>query len=71
MRLKSLTLGYNLPQKTIERIGLTSFRLFIQADNVLTWQSHKGIEPEQSFAGTTDNRSPLSKTITTGAIIKF
>ncbi len=71
VRLKSLTFGYNLPASVMEKIGFSSVRLFLQADNLLTWQSHKGIEPEQSFAGTTNNRSPLSKTITTGAILKF
>ena len=71
VRLKSLTFGYNLPSSVIDRIGLKSFRLFIQADNILTWQSHKGIDPEQAFNGLTNNRSPLSKTITTGAIVQF
>ncbi|WP_034041509.1 SusC/RagA family TonB-linked outer membrane protein [Wocania ichthyoenteri] len=71
VRLKSLTFGYNLPASAMEKIGFSSIRLFIQADNILTWQSHKGIEPEQSFAGTTNNRSPLSKTFTTGAVLQF
>ena len=71
VRLKSLTFGYNLPSSLTDRIGLSSFRLFVQADNIFTWQSHKGIDPEQAFNGLTNNRSPLSKTITTGAIIQF
>jgi TonB-linked SusC/RagA family outer membrane protein len=71
IRLKSLTFGYTLPKSVMEKIGFSSIRVFVQADNILTWQSHKGIEPEQSFAGTTARRSPLSKTITTGAILKF
>ncbi|MDO5971296.1 TonB-dependent receptor [Flavivirga aquimarina] len=71
VRLKSLTLGYNLPQTTIERIGLSKLRLFLQADNIFTWQSHKGIDPEQAFNGVTNNRSPLSKTITSGIILEF
>jgi len=71
VRLKSLTFGYNLPQSTLDRIGLSKFRLFVQADNIWTWQSHKGIEPEQSFNGLTGNRSPLSKTITSGVILEF
>ena len=71
VRLKGLTFGYNLPHSVTDRIGLSSFRLFVQADNIFTWQSHKGIDPEQAFNGLTNNRSPLSKTITTGAIIQF
>ncbi|MFD2725195.1 SusC/RagA family TonB-linked outer membrane protein [Hyunsoonleella rubra] len=71
LRLKSLTFGYNLPQSTVERIGLSKLRLFLQADNLLTWQSHKGIDPEQAFNGVANSRSPLSKTITSGLIIEF
>ncbi len=71
VRLKSLTLGYNLPQSTIERIGLSKLRLFLQADNIFTWQSHDGIDPEQAFNGITVNRSPLSKTITSGILLEF
>ncbi|WP_103068881.1 SusC/RagA family TonB-linked outer membrane protein [Aquimarina sediminis] len=70
-RLKSLTLGYNFHQAVLERMGCNRLRLFLQADNVFTWQSHKGIDPEQSFDGTTSNRSPLSKTITGGLIVEF
>lgn len=71
VRLKSLTLGYNLPDKTLNKIGLSKLRVFVQADNFLTWQSHKGIEPEQAFNGLTNNRSPLSKTITSGLLLEF
>lgn len=71
IRLKSLTLGYNLTDSVIKRFGLSKFRLFIQADNIFTWQSHKGIDPEQAFNGLSNNRSPLSKTITSGLILEF
>ena len=71
VRLKSLTLGYTLPTSVTDRIGFASFRLFLQGDNLLTWQSHKGIDPEQAFNGLTANRSPLSRTMTVGAIMKF
>ncbi|WP_299547190.1 TonB-dependent receptor [Seonamhaeicola sp.] len=71
VRLKSLTFGYNVPEATLDRIGLSKLRLFLQADNFFTWQSHKGIEPEQAFNGLTNNRSPLSKTITSGILLEF
>ena len=71
VRLKSLTFGYNLPRSMIERMGLSKLRLFLQADNIFTWQSHKGIDPEQAFNGVSNNRSPLSKTITSGIVLEF
>ncbi|KIX21970.1 hypothetical protein SY27_04630 [Flavobacterium sp. 316] len=71
LRLKSLTLGYSLPSELLSRTGIDNVRLFIQADNVLTFQSHKGIDPEQSFDGTTNRRSPQYRTFTTGVKVSF
>ena len=46
-------------------------RVFLQGDNVWTWQSHKGIDPEQSLAGTTNSRSYNLRTISLGFSIGF
>lgn len=69
VRLKALTIGYNLPQNLIQRVDLDKVRIFLQADNLWTYQSHKGIDPEQNLAGTTDNRSYIMKTISFGVNI--
>ncbi|WP_299124912.1 TonB-dependent receptor [uncultured Winogradskyella sp.] len=71
VRLKSLTVGYNLPQVALEDIGLSSVRVYFQGDNLLTWQTHGGIDPEQAFNGLTANRSPLQRTFTFGTLIEF
>lgn len=57
IRLKALNFGYNFDADIAESIGLSSLRLYFQGDNLLTFQSHEGIDPEQSLAGTTINRS--------------
>lgn len=66
LRLKALTLGYNLPSSIASKMKLSSLRLYLQADNILTFQSHKGIDPEQNIAGTTDDRSNMLKTYSLG-----
>ena len=71
LRLKSLTVGYNLPDSALEKIGLSTVRVYFQGDNLLTWQSHGGIDPEQAFNGLTANRSPLQRTFTFGTLIEF
>ncbi len=71
LRLKALTVGYNLPGDVLDRINLKQLRLYVQGDNLVTWQSHKGIDPEQAFNGLTNNRSPLQRTITFGVLAKF
>ena len=71
VRLKALTLGYNLSKSATRSIGISNMRFFLQGDNLLTWQSHKGLDPEQSFAGTTDNRSYNLRTLSFGVKVDF
>lgn len=71
VRLKAVTLGYNVSREKLESFGANQLRLFIQGDNLWTWQSHKGIDPEQSIAGTTDSRSYLMKTVSLGLTLGF
>ena len=71
VRMKNISLGYNLPTDVLNKLGLSKLRVFILGENMFTWQSHKGIDPEQSFNGLTANRSPLQKTLTFGTQIEF
>lgn len=65
-RLKNVSLGYTLPSDYFEKIGLKKFRIYIQAENLLTFYKHKGMDPEQSLDGTTYYRYPAMRTITFG-----
>lgn len=71
VRLKALTLGYNLPQDAIDNLDMTRFRLFLRGDNLWTWHSHFGIDPEQNISGTTNSRSYNLKTVSLGLNIEF
>ncbi len=71
VRLKALNFGYNLPQNVINNIGLSKLRVFFQGDNLLTFASHEGIDPEQSISGTTDNRSFNQRTVSLGLNLEF
>lgn len=71
VRLKSLTLGYNIDKDMLAPFGVNQFRIFVQGDNVWTWQSHKGIDPEQNIDGNTDNRSYQSRTLSMGVTVGF
>ena len=65
-RLKNVSLGYTLPSDYFEKIGLKKFRIYIQAENLLTFYKHKGMDPEQALDGTTYYRYPAMRTITFG-----
>lgn len=46
LRLQSLTLGYNLPQKLLSRIGVRSFKAIASATNLFTITKYTGYDPE-------------------------
>ncbi len=51
LRMQQLTLGYNLPQSTLQRIGIERMRVFFQGMNLLTFTGYGGIDPEISTVG--------------------
>src|SRR5690606_33504228 len=71
LRLRALNFGYNFPRQITERLDIQRLRLYFQGDNLLTLLSHKGLDPEQSFAGTTDNRSYNQKIVSLGLNLTF
>ena len=71
VRIRALNLGYSLSKDVLERIGMSKIRLYVQADNPFTFQSHKGIDPEQNLAGTTDSRSYQLRTVSFGINAQF
>ena len=60
-----------LTGNSIEKIGFSKLRIYFQGDNLLTFQSHKGLDPEQSFAGTTDSRSYNQRIMSFGINLEF
>ncbi len=46
LRLATLSLGYQLPQKTIESLGLKSLRFNISGNNLFNITKYKGYDPE-------------------------
>lgn len=46
LRLKSVELGYSIPDKALKYIGLSNLRVFTTAYNVLTFDNIKVVDPE-------------------------
>lgn len=66
LRLKNISLGYNLPQKVCERIKLSGLRVFVSGENIWTLSNFKGFDPEGAINGTTSNSIPGIKVFTFG-----
>ena len=48
LRFKTISLGYNLPEKWVKRVSISSMRVFVAAQNLFTWTKYSGLDPEVS-----------------------
>lgn len=71
LRLKTLTLGYNLPGSLINRVGITSARIYANGTNLLTFSKYKIADPEVNNYGTRGWETPFGKTYTFGIELSF
>ncbi len=48
LRLKNVELGYNIPKKALEKIGISRFRIYVSGTNLLTFDYIRIMDPESS-----------------------
>lgn len=53
-RLKSIQLGYQLPNSFLQKFSIRNFRVYFLANNLLTFTKYPGLDPEMT---TSDNSS--------------
>ncbi len=53
LRLKTLSLGYTIPKDIVGKIGLSSARVYVSGQNILTFTNYSGLDPE--LTGTASN----------------
>src|SRR5690606_28648878 len=46
LRLKNLSISYQLPSQVFEKLNIQTVNLFIRAQNLLTITSYKGLDPQ-------------------------
>ena len=69
--LRNATLGYNFNKDVVRNIGVSSLKLFVSGENLWMASKRKGLEPYQSFNGTTTNRYSPARIITFGLSTTF
>jgi TonB-linked SusC/RagA family outer membrane protein len=68
IRLKTIELSYSLPSAWTKRIGMSNVRLYVNANNLFTWdQLDKIADPESNGS----NTYPIMKTTNFGVNVKF
>lgn len=51
VRIRQLSLGYNLPKAFLQKIHFSNATLTVFANNLKIWTKYKGVDPETSLAG--------------------
>ena len=69
LRLKNAELGYTLPKKVSERIGMSTIRIYLQGVNLLTFSGFKLWDPELSSSY--GNVYPLTRNVSLGLNLNF
>lgn len=73
-RLRNITFGYTFQQTFVNKIGLTNLRIYIMADNALTFYKYqnRGLDPELGFDGVVNiNNVTIPKTVIGGIQVSF
>ena len=78
LRLKNVTLGYNLPSSLLQQLRLSKLRFYVSGQNLLTFTDYSGFDPEVSTFGETNTAPgtdfltfPQSRTILFGLNVAF
>jgi len=74
MRLKNIQLGYTLPRTLTRKAFISSLRVYVAAENLLTFTGYKGFDPEISYgtsSGIDRGIYPQSRTFTVGFNLNF
>jgi TonB-linked SusC/RagA family outer membrane protein len=71
IRLKQVTLNYNLPSSLASRVGMSGANVFVQGLNLATFTKFNGIDPEASSIGNSFGVYPNARQIAAGINLKF
>ncbi len=75
MRLKNIQLGYTLPREWTSKIFISSLRIYVAAENLLTLTGYKGFDPEIAYSdqsiGIDRGNYPQARIFTMGFNLNF
>lgn len=66
LALKNVTLSYTLPARILQTLKVQNARVYFSGENLWLLNARKGMDPQGSFAGTTDNVYSPSRIVTIG-----
>ncbi len=71
LRLRALTVGYNIPVTARGKVGISNLRLYVQGTNLFTITKYSGLDPElhatnAMFFGQDNGNYPIQKSFVIG-----
>ena len=74
LRVKSLNIGFDIPDHTINSVGIEQFRIFVAGSNLFTWNNlgiYKGTFDSEGPSNQSGSTYPLIRTISLGVNISL
>jgi hypothetical protein len=73
LRFKVVQLGYTLPNHLLSRVGISRFRVYVTAENLLTLTKYTGYDPEVGggIFGIDRGQYPQARTFLGGVQLTF
>lgn len=77
IRLKTLSLSYNVPRETCQKWGMNNLNIFVTGYDLFTWTKYAGQDPEVSLPGSPKGlvedkaNTPVSRRFACGVNINF
>lgn len=69
LRFKNIQVGYNVPKSILKKIGINNLRIAGTAENLATFTSYRGLDPEK--AGNNNNLYPINKSYSLSVNMNF
>jgi TonB-linked SusC/RagA family outer membrane protein len=71
LRLRTIQLAYSLDDEILEKLPFTNLKLYVQAENLITFTEFQGFDPESDYRALSFRRYPTPKIYTLGVNVNF
>lgn len=71
LALRQINLSYKLPSDLISKLSIDNASIYINGENLLLFTKRQGMDPTQTFNGTTQNRYIPSRVFSLGLNLNF
>lgn len=72
LNLQNINLGYRVPARLTNKVGVASVRVYVAAENLYCWTARQGFDPRQAYdsSSSASNYSPM-RTVSGGITFNF